>query len=91
MYNNIGGVWNGGWGEAGNKTLVEVEAREKTLVEVEAGLGSLTEYVHFAIGLTCMGGLTVPSAKKQFAGNAGLAEIFQTKTAWSGSFPTPIH
>ncbi|EFX75044.1 hypothetical protein DAPPUDRAFT_108309 [Daphnia pulex] len=41
--------------KAGNKTLVEVEAREKTLVEVEAELGSLTEYVHFAIGLSCMG------------------------------------
>lgn len=81
--------------KAGNKTLVEVEAREKTLVEVEAELGSLTEYVHFAIGLSCMGGSTVLSAKKkkkkQFASNAGLAKICQTKIAWSGSFLTPIH
>jgi hypothetical protein len=78
--------------KAGNKTLVEVEAREKTLVEVEAEPGSVTDYVHFAIGLSCMGGSTVLSAKKkQFASNAGLAKICQTKIAWSGSFLTPIH
>lgn len=43
---------------------VEVEAGDKTLVEVKAELGRLIGYVHFTIGLTGMGGLTVPSAKK---------------------------
>jgi hypothetical protein len=38
---------------------------KKTLVEVEARLAPLTGYVHFAVGLTCMGGSTVPLAKKQ--------------------------
>jgi hypothetical protein len=43
---------------------VEVEAGDKTLVEVSAELGRLIGYAHFTIGLTGMGGLTVPSAKK---------------------------
>jgi hypothetical protein len=50
--------------KAGNKTLAEVEAGDKTLVEVKAELGRLIGYAHFAIGLTGMGGSTVPSAKK---------------------------
>jgi hypothetical protein len=49
----------------GKKTSVEVEVVEKTLVEVKAGLAPLTGYVHFVVGLTCMGGSTVPTAKKQ--------------------------